>query len=122
MLAGTGPGSGPASQPGTGAGADAGGREGAGNAKEHGQEGEQDGREPVQALQVVAVIAMPSRERAARRGVCAKKAEAEVGVREVQEEEEEPPLCVEDWELGEYVLGAARVEWGAGDPEGHGTG
>ena len=74
----------------------------------------------VQALQVVAVIAMPSRERAARRGVCAKKAEAEVGVREVDVREEE--VCVEDWDIGEYVLGAARVGWGAGDPEGHGTG
>ena len=85
-------------------------------------------QEPVQALQVVAVIAMPSRERATRRGAWAKKAEAEaeaeteVGVREVQGEEEE--VCGGDWQgdFGEYVLGAARVSWEAGNREGHGTG
>ena len=92
--------------------------------KDRNGEQEREEREPVQALQVVAVIAMPSRERATRRVVWAKKAEAEteVGVPEVQDEEGE--LGAGDWQgdVGEYVLGAGRVGWGAGDPEGHGTG
>ncbi|KAI0718742.1 hypothetical protein C8T65DRAFT_637950 [Cerioporus squamosus] len=69
-------------------------------------------RQPVQALQVLTVITMPSPERAAARRTRAKAVEA--GVSPIAEQERGyAPGDAE--EVGEYVLGVARVPWETGE-------
>ncbi|RPD54913.1 hypothetical protein L226DRAFT_571572 [Lentinus tigrinus ALCF2SS1-7] len=70
-------------------------------------------KQPVQALQVLTVITMPSPERAAIRSARAKAMEAGVSPIAEREGEARPSQCAEDF--GEYVLGVARVSWDFGE-------
>ncbi|TFK92489.1 hypothetical protein K466DRAFT_581820 [Polyporus arcularius HHB13444] len=79
---------------------------GRGEGDEHHQEMLE--KQPVQALQVLTVITMPSPERAANQGTRAKAREAGVSPATEQERGRAPERAAE---VGEYVLGVARLPW-----------
>ncbi len=78
---------------------------GRGEGDEHGEVLE---KQPVQALQVLTVITMPSPERAATGRTRSKAMEVGVSPNTEQERGRAPECAAE---VGEYVLGVARLPW-----------